>query len=148
MDDIVASKINLDELNHALRECVDWSKELGLKFCANECEIRKTNIHHLGSAVTPRGILTRRAKIQYSLEQIRLPNTVKQVKHLIGLGTFLRNFNPNDGLQLLPIDHFLRKKNLFTVTNDYHEPLNTSIADLTRTLKFTLRLANSVRQFL
>ena len=70
-----------------------------------------------------------------------MPNTAKQVKRLIGFVQFFRIFIPNLGQKLLPFYKLLRKENVFTITNDHHELLNTSKADLTRATDSTLRLA-------
>ena len=42
---------------------------------------------------------------------------------------------------------FLRKKNIFKITNDHHESLNTLVADLTRDTDSTLRLAKPDLQY-
>ena len=76
-----------------------------------------------------------------------MPNTVKQVKRLIGFVQFFRNFIPNLGQKLLPFFKLLRKENVFTITNDHHESLNTLKADLTRATDLTLRLAKPGLQF-
>ena len=79
--------------------------------------------------------------------QIRTPNTVKQVKRLIGFVQLFRNFIPNLGQKLLPFYKIFRKENVFTITNDHHESLNTLKADLTRATDLTLRLAKPGLQY-
>ena len=79
--------------------------------------------------------------------QIRMPNTVKQVKRLIGFVQFFRIFIPYLGQKLLPFYKLLRKGNVFKITNDHHESLNTLKADLTRATDLTLHLAKPGLQF-
>ena len=43
--------------------------------------------------------------------------------------------------------NFYAKKNVFTITNDHHESLNTLKANLTRATDLTLRLAKPGRQY-
>ena len=76
-----------------------------------------------------------------------MPNTVKQVKRLIGFVHFFRIFIPNLGQKFLPFYKLLRKQNLFTITNDHHESLNTLKADLTRATDLTFRLAKPGLQY-
>ena len=95
MDDIAAGVNNFDEMIPALRKIFDCLRESGLKLSAHKCEFGTTKIDYLGSTITPKGISPKRAKIEKFLGQIRMPNTVKQVKRLIGFVQFFRNFIPN-----------------------------------------------------
>ena len=70
-----------------------------------------------------------------------MPNTVKQVKRLIGFVHFFRNFIPNLRQKLWPFYKLLRKENVFTFTNDHQEKFDTMKDDLTRATDSTLRLA-------
>ena len=147
MDDIAAGVNNFDEMIPALRKIFDCLRESGLKLSAHKCEFGTTKIDYLGSTITPKGISPESTKIEKFLGQIRMPNTVKQVKRLIGFVQFFRNFIPNLGQKLLPSYKLLRKENVFTITNDHHESLNTLKADLTRATDITLRLAKPSLQY-
>ena len=69
-----------------------------------------------------------------------MPNSVKQVKRLIGSVQFLLTFIFNLGQKLLPFYKHLRKENAFSITKERHESFNTLKADLTRATDSTLRL--------
>ena len=84
MDDIAAGVNNFDEMIPALRKIFDCLRESGLKLSAHKCEFGTTKIDYLGSTITPKRISLKSAKIEKCLGQIRMPNTVKQVKRLIG----------------------------------------------------------------
>ena len=101
----------------------------------------------MGGVITPKGISHKSAKIEKFLGQIRMPNTVKQVKRLIGFVQFFRNFIPNLGQKLLPFYKLLCKENASTIKNDHHESLNILKADLTRATDLTLRLAKPGLQY-
>ena len=73
------------------------------------------------------------------LGQIKMPNPVKKVKRLSGFVQFFRSFIPSPRQTLLPFYKLLSKENVFTITNDHHEPFNTLKADLTRATDLTLR---------
>ena len=147
MDDIAAGVNNFDEVIPALRKIFDCLRESSLKLSVHKCEFGTTKIDYLGSTINLKGISPESAKIEKFLGQTRMPNTVKQVKCLIGFVQFFRKFIPNLGQKLLPIYKILRKGNVFTITNDHHESLNTSKADLTRATDLTLRLAKPGLQY-
>ena len=109
--------------------------------------MERQKIDYLGSTITRKGISPESAKIERFLGQIRMPNTVKQVKRLIGFVQFFQNFIPNLGQKLLPFYKLLRKENVFTIPSDHHESLKTFKADLTRATNLTLRLAKPGLQY-
>ena len=147
MDDIAAGVKNFDEMIPALRKIFDCLRESGLKFSAHKFEFGTTKIDYLCSTITPKGLSPKSTKIEKFLGQIRMPNTVKQKKRLIGFVQHFRSFILNLAQKLLPFDKLLRKKNVFTITNDHHESLNTLKADLTRATDLTLRLAEPGLQY-
>ena len=147
MDDIAAGVDKFDEMIPALRKVFDCLRASGLKLSAHKCEIGTTKIDYLGSTNTPKGISPESAKIGNFLGQIRMPNTVKQVKRLIGCVQFFRKIIPNLEQKLLPFYNLLHEENVFTITNDHHESLNTLKADLTRATFLKLRLAKPGLQY-
>ena len=147
MDDIAAGVNIFAEMIPALRKIFDCLRESGLKLSAHKCEFGTTKIDYLGSTITPNRILPESAKIEKFLGQIRMPNTVKQVKRLIGFVQFFRIFVPNLGQKRLPFYKLIRKENVFKITNDHHESFNTLKADLTRATNLTLRLGKPGLQY-
>ena len=147
MDDIAVEVNNFVEMIPALRKIFDCWRESGWKLSAHNFEFGTTTIDYLGSTITPKGISPKSAKLEKFLGKIRMPNTVKQVKRLIGLAQFFRNFIPSLGQKLLPFYKLLRKENVFTKTNDDHESVNTLKADLTRATDLTLSLAKPGLQY-
>ena len=79
--------------------------------------------------------------------QIRIPNTVKHVKSLIGCVQIFLKLFPNLGQTLLPFYKFLRKENVFTITKDHHESIKNLKANLTSATDLTLRLAQPGFQY-
>ena len=147
MEDIAAGVDEFDELIPVLRKIFDCLRASGLKLSAHKCEFGTAKIDYLGSTITPKGISPESAKFTKFLEQIRMPNTVKQVKRVIGFVQFFRNFMPNLGDKLFPFYRFLQKDNAFAITNDHHESLETLKSDLTRATNLTLRLAKPGLQY-
>ena len=144
LDDIAAGVNDFDEMIPPLRTIFDCLRDSGLKLSAHKCEFGTTKIDFLGCTITPKGISPESAKIENFLGQIRMPNTTKQVKRVIGFVQFFRSFIPNLGEKLLPFYKLLSEENTFTITDDHHESFNTLKPDLTRATDLTVRLAKYV----
>ena len=82
MDDIAARLISFDEMIPALQKTFDCLRKLGLELSAHKCKFGATNIHHLGSKSTRKGNSPRNVKIEKFRRRNKMPNTVKQLKHL------------------------------------------------------------------
>ena len=54
-----------------------------------------TKIENFGSTITPKGISPNADKLKKFLEKIRMPETLKQVKRLIGFIHLFGSFMPN-----------------------------------------------------
>ena len=101
-DDIAAGVNKFDGMIPALRKILHCSIESGFKCSEHKREFGTTKIDHLGSTITPKKISPKSAKIENFLGQITMPNTVKQVKLLIGFVQSFRKLIPNLGPKLLP----------------------------------------------
>ena len=147
MDDIAMGVNNFDEMIPALTKIFDCLRASGLKLSAHKCEFGTTKIHYLGSTITPKGISPEADKINKFLEKIRMPETVKQVKRLIGFVQFFRSFMPNLGQKLLPFYKLLRKDVEFKTTKEHNEALDVLKTDLRNATNSTLRLAKPGLQY-
>ena len=107
MDDCAAGVKIFDAMIPALRKLFDCLRESRLKLSAHKCGCGTTKIDYIGSTITSKRISP---KNQGFLEQVRMPNTVKQVKCLVGFVQFFRNFIPNLKQKLVPFFKLLRKK--------------------------------------
>ena len=85
----------------ALRKILECLRESGLNlFFLYKCEFGMTKIDYLGSAITQKEIPPESAKIEKFPGQIKMPNTVKLVKCLVGFVQFSRIFIPIPGQKL------------------------------------------------
>ena len=76
-------------------------QKLGLKLSSEKCEIGTAKKKLFGNLVTTAGVLPEDAKIKKFLPNIRMLQTIKQVKRLIGFVQFIRNYMPGLGEKLL-----------------------------------------------
>ena len=86
-------------------------------------------------------------KIHKFLEKIKMPQTPKQVKRLLGFSQFFRNFLPNLNETLRPFYSLLKKDKIFNITDEHYEHLEKIKRDLLNATSTTLRLAEPNKQF-
>ena len=98
----------------------------------------------LGNTITSEGITPETKKIEKFLDKVKIPQTVKQVKRLIGFTLFFRNFIPNLNEKLLPFYKLLRKDVDFRVRDDHIENLEQIKTDLLKAATTILRLAKQI----
>ena len=90
--------------------------------------------------ITEKGLQLEEEKI---LRNMRIPQTVKQTKKLIGLVQFFRSFLPILVEKLMPFYNLLRKNVEFKINED-HQILRD---DLSKATKTTLRLVKPDQQY-
>ena len=147
MDDIAAGVICFDELIPTLTKIFDCLRASGLKLSAHKCEFGTTKIDYLGNTITPAGITPESDKIKKFLDKIRMPDTVRQVKRLIGFVQFFRNFIPDLNQKLLPFYKLLRKDTEFIISNAHTDALEALKMDLINATNLTLRLPKPGLQY-
>ena len=94
MDDIGSAVYNFDEMIPTLSKKFECVRKSGLKLSPNKCEIGTQRLKFLGNIITPAGVSPEQEKISTFLKKIKMPQTVKQVKRLIGFVQFFRNYMP------------------------------------------------------
>ena len=107
MDDIGSAVNNFDQLIPTLSK--SRVRKSGLKLSPNKCEIGTQRMKFLGNIITPAGISPEQEKISTFLKKIKMQQTVKQVKRLIGFVQFFRNYMPSLIEKLIPFYRLLRQ---------------------------------------
>ena len=97
VDDIGSAVHSFDDLIPTLSKIFECVRKSGLKLSSGKCEIGKAKKKLLGNIVTTAGVLPEDAKIEKLLPNIRMLQTIKQVKRLIGFVQFIRNYMPGLG---------------------------------------------------
>ena len=147
MDDIGSGSRTFEEMISNLRKIFDCLRRAGLKLSAAKCQFGVPQITYLGNVITAAGIRPEEEKIKEFLQKVRMPQTVKQVKRLIGFLQFFRTFIPSLNEKLLPFYRLLRKTTSFTIEDDHRSSFETLKTDLLRASNTTLRLAKPGKQF-
>ena len=147
MDDIAAGVTSFDELIPTLTKVSYCLGAPGPKLFAHKCEFGTTKIDYLGSTITPAGITPESDKNKKLLDETRMPDTVRQVKRLIGFVQFFRNFIPDLNQKLLPFYKLLRKDTEFIISHAHTEAIEALKMDLINATNLTLRLPKPGLQY-
>ena len=92
MDDKGSAVKNFDALIPNLRKIFECIRRSGLKLSPGKCEIGTQKIKFLGKYITPDGVSTENSKKEKFLKNLKMPQTVKQVKRLVGFLQLWRDF--------------------------------------------------------
>ena len=147
MDDIGSAVYNFDEMIPTLSKIFECVRKSGLKLSPNKCEIGTQRLKFLGNIITPAGVSPEQEKISTFLKKIKMPQTVKQVKRLIGFVQFFRNYMPSLGEKLIPFYRLLRKDVAFQTDEEHHKSLEVLKHDLIQATDIKLRLPKPGLQY-
>ena len=148
MDDIGSAVNNFNELVPNLRKFFECVRKSGLKLSPSKCEFGVQEITFLGKVITPAGIQPETQRINKFLSKLTMPETVKQVKRLVGFFLqFWRDFIPNLGEKLLPFYKLLRKNVEQFITDEHEKNLKILKDDLLKATTLTLRMAKPGMQY-
>ena len=147
MDDIGSAVHTFDELIPNLSKIFECIRKSGLKLSPSKCEIGTQKMKFLGNIVTPAGVSPEETKIQKFLRNIRMPQTAKQVKRLIGFVQFFRNYMPSLGDKLLPFYKLLKQDVEFRILDEHRKGLEVLEHDLLQATTITLRLPKPDLQY-
>ena len=95
MEDIAAGVNNFDEMIPALRKIFDCLRESGLKLSSHKWNLERQKFTWVVQLL--RKQFRSQVRKLTNIGQLRMPNTVKQVKRLFGFVHFFRDFIPNLG---------------------------------------------------
>ena len=147
MDDIGSAVKIFDELIPNLRKIFECIRRSGLKLSPGKCEIGTQKIKFLGKYITLDGVSTENSKIEKFLKNLKMPQTVKQVKRLVGFLQFWRDFIPNLAQKLMPFYELLRKDQQQMITERHEKNLEILKNDLVKATSLTLRLVKPGLQY-
>ena len=103
MDDIGSGVETFVELKSNLQKIFSCIRGSGLKLSPQKCHFGVSRISFFDNTKTPQWYHnTTEKKIEKFLQNLRIPQTVKQMKRLIGFTQFSRNFIPKLNEKLLP----------------------------------------------
>lgn len=102
MDDVLSASESIEEGLARLDKLLETLSKTGFSFNLKKCSFMKTKIEYLGFVISSGQIRPNPRKIE-ALKSLPAPNTVTQVRQLIGLASYFRQFIPNFSKLLKPL---------------------------------------------
>ena len=90
----------------------------GLKLSSEKCIFGSEKVSFPGNVITIEDLQPEKGKIEEFLTTLEIPESVKQVKRLIGFLHFFRSFIPNLNEHRIPFYKRLRKNVSFDITEE------------------------------
>ena len=140
MDDLTSAANGFPNLFDNLKDVFEGVRGAGVKLAIEKCQIGLPKIDFLGSTITSQGISPCIPKVDKFLSKLKMPQTQKQVKRLIGFFQFYRQYLPNLSETLLPFYKLLRHNSEFVITEEHKTALKILIDSLTGACDMSLNV--------
>ena len=116
LDDIMIYSKNFEEHMRHIDKVLDKLKENNMIVKLKKCQFGKRNIEFLGHIVGRDGLKPDEKKIE-KIKQIKVPETVTQVRSFLGLCSYYRRFIKDFARIAKPLYHLVKKEVPFEWTN-------------------------------
>nr|CAD2147159.1 unnamed protein product [Meloidogyne enterolobii] len=108
-DCILGSEDERSHLND-LQAFLQTMKEAGLKLKPEKCKVGQAEIRYLGHLISAKGIRIDPKDLE-PIMQLKKPNTLTELRSLIGMLSYFRKFTPNFAETMGPIYELTKKEN-------------------------------------
>ena len=147
MDEIGNAVTNFEKLVPSLREIFISVRQSGLQLSPKKCEIETDTMKCLGKNISAEKISPEKSKITKLLDKFEMPTITKQVKRLLGITQFFRNYIPNLGEKLITLYGLLKKEAVIETSEEHVKALEVIKKDLMEATNLTLRLPKPGLQY-
>ena len=108
LDDIlIYSKTEKEHVQH-IREIFRRLDEAGLKLKPSKCDFFKKEVRYLGHVLSADGVKPDPDKVSV-IRQLRIPNTVREIRSVVGMASYYRKFIPNFSRIVQPLTELTKK---------------------------------------
>ena len=108
MDDILIWGTTLEEHDRRLKLVLDKARKYNLKLSPNKSEFRKKQIRYIGHVLSSEGLKPDYEKLK-AVEQMKAPQSKKELQHFLGFVQYLAKFLPNMSAVSAPLRELLHK---------------------------------------
>ena len=108
MDDILVWGTTIEEHDRRLKIVLDKARKYNLKLSPNKTEFRKKQIRYVGHVLSSEGLKPDYEKVK-AVEQMKAPQSKKELQHFLGFVQYLAKFLPNMSEVSAPLRELLHK---------------------------------------
>ena len=141
MDDVECGVESIEQLIPSIKLIFNCLRKSGLKLSREKSLLGSEKVRVLGNVVTKEGLQPEKKTIEKFVETLEIPNSVKQVKRIMGFLHLFRSFIPNLNDHLVPFYKLLRENVSFEITNEIKNSFAILSGKLETTTTQLLRLA-------
>lgn len=124
LDDIIIySKTHEEHIEH-LRDIFERLGKANLKMKPSKCSFFEERVKYLGHVVSGDGIEPDPEKVQ-AIELLEPPNTVKEVRSIVGMASYYRAFIPKFSELIRPLTELTRKNSRFEWNSERQSAFDT-----------------------
>lgn len=120
LDDTILFASSFEEHLERLKVVLDRIKEAGLKLKPEKCRIFQKEVTFLGHVVSEEGVKPDPNNIAKIL-QCPVPKTVKEVRHILGMGSYYRRYISHFSELVKPLTELTKKSTKFVWSNECQE---------------------------
>ena len=112
LDDIlIYSKTEEEHVQH-IQQIFQRLEDAGLKLKPSKCDFFKKEVRYLGHVLSADGIKPDPDKVSV-IKQLRVPNTVREIRSVVGMASYYRKFIPNFSDVVKPLTELTKKNAKF-----------------------------------
>ena len=108
MDDILVWGTTIEEHDRRLKIVLDKARKYNLKLSPNKTEFRKKQIRYVRHVLSSEGLKPDYEKVK-AVEQMKAPQSKKELQHFLGFVQYLAKFLPNMSEVSAPLRELLHK---------------------------------------
>ena len=108
MNDILVWETTIEEHDRRLKIVLDKARTYNLKLSPNKAEFRKKQIRYVGHVLSCEGLKPDYEKVK-AVEQMKTPQSKKELQHFLGFVQYLAKFLPNMSEVSAPLRELLHK---------------------------------------
>ena len=130
LDDIIIWSSSAEKHLEHMREVFTGLEQAGLKVKTSKCKLFTGQVNYLGHVISPEGISPDPEKVA-AISQMPVPETVQEVRILVGMAGFYRKFVEHFSDIVKPLTSVTRKGMRFTWGPDQQTAFETVKKELT-----------------
>lgn len=124
VDDVIVFGKNLKNHNENLIKVLGRLRRYNLKLNLEKCNFLKTEVIYLGHLITPNGVKPDPMKYE-TIKNYPLPKNADDVRRFIAFCNYYRKFIKDFAEIAKPMNQLLKKKQIFSWTEDCEKSFNT-----------------------